>query len=137
MFLNLYSICMIRFVFERTPFGIHNVLVYNAIVLLEYGTWYFIVETIFCAFGFLVALCKMVSMFLKDLKADWHTLNQINKTGFYRKVKMKFCALVGVHSQILQLVMLGLIKFFWPLFSNCVLIRDFVEPILCLGLHMK
>lgn len=85
-------------------------LVYFAVVSLEYGTWYFIVETFFCAIGFLVALCKMVSMFLKDLKADWHRLNQINKTGFHRKVKMKFCALVGVHSQILQLIIQNLIK---------------------------
>lgn len=88
---------------KRLPFGVHSVFVYYAVALLEYGIWYFIVVIFFCSIGFLVTLCKMVSMFLEDLTADWRHLDRINKTGVQRKFKMKLHGLIDSHSQIIQL----------------------------------
>lgn len=88
---------------KRLPFSIHSVFDYYAVVLLQYGIWYFIALTFFCAIGFLVTSCKVVSMFLKDLTADWHTLNQINETNVHGQFKKKFHDLINVHSQIIQL----------------------------------
>lgn len=88
---------------NRLPFGIHSVFVYYAIVLLQYGIWYFITTIFFCSMGSLVTLCKMVSMFMKDLTADWRRLDRINKTGVRQKFIMKFHDLIGIHSQIIQL----------------------------------
>lgn len=59
------------FLSTRLPFSVQNLFVYFVAFVWEYGTWYFIVATYFCTIGFLIALCRLLSMFLNDLNADW------------------------------------------------------------------
>lgn len=94
---------LLPFLSTRLPFSVQNLFVYFVAFVWEYGTWYFIVATYFCTIGFLIALCRLLSMFLKDLNADWQKLHKIKKIGESWRFQMKFHDIICAHSQVKQL----------------------------------